>query len=145
MKTKVVIKGGCLCNRVQYEIIGPLFDADNCHCSMCRRQHGAAFSTYAEFHPGNFKWISGKDSVKIYETSTGAGWCFCSVCGSSLGGTEKGRITTVTLGTVKGDPGIKPESHIFVGSKAQWYEINDDLPQFEERPTSTWKEPIKPP
>ncbi|MDH3690137.1 MAG: GFA family protein, partial [Gammaproteobacteria bacterium] len=72
---------------------------------------------------------------KVYETLAGAGWCFCSECGSSLAGTEKGRITTVTLGTVEGDPGIKPESHIFVGSKAQWHEINDDLPQFEERPS----------
>ena len=145
MKTKVAIKGRCLCGRVRYEITGPLFNADHCHCSMCRRQHGAAFSTYAELNPGDFKWISGEDHVKVYETLAGAGWCFCSECGSSLAGTEKGRITTVTLGTVEGDPGIKPESHIFVGSKAQWHEINDDLPQFEERPPDTWKPPSKAP
>ena len=133
MKTKVAIKGGCLCGSVRYEITGPLLDADHCHCSMCRRQHGAAFSTYAEFNPGDFKWTSGENHVKTYETLAGAGWCFCSECGSSLAGTAKGRITTVTLGTVEGDPGIKPASHIYVGSKAQWHEINDDLPQFEER------------
>jgi len=145
MKTEVTIKGGCLCGRVRYEITGPLFDADNCHCSMCRRQHGAAYSTYAEINPGDFKWLSGEDYVKVYETLAGAGWCFCSECGSSLAGTEEGRITTVTLGTVEGDPGVKPESHIFVGSKAQWHEINDDLPQFEERPSDTWKPPSKAP
>jgi len=137
MKTKVAIKGGCLCGRVRYQITGPLFTADHCHCSMCRRQHGAAFSTYADFNPGDFKWIAGVDHVKVYENLSGAGWCFCSECGSSLAGTENGMITTVTLGTVEGDPGIKPESHIFVASKAQWYEINDDLPQFEERPPDT--------
>ena len=65
MKTKVIIKGGCLCGRVRYEITGPLFDADHCHCSMCRRQHGAAFSTYAEFNPGDFKWTSGEDHIKV--------------------------------------------------------------------------------
>jgi hypothetical protein len=112
---------------------------------MCRRQHGAAFSTYADFNPDDFKWVSGEDHVKIYETSTGAGWCFCSECGSSLAGTEKGRVTSVTLGTVDGDPGVIPESHIFVGSRAQWYEINDDLPQFEERPPANWKLPSKAP
>jgi hypothetical protein len=112
---------------------------------MCRRQHGAAFSTYAEFNPGDFKWVKGKDHVKVYETLAGAGWCFCNECGSSLAGTEKGRITTVTLGTVEGDPCIKPESHIFVGSRAQWYEIKDDLPQFEKRPPATWKPPSKVP
>jgi len=143
METKGAIKGGCLCGRVRYEITGPLFDADHCHCSMCRRQHGAAFSTYAEFNPGDFKWIAGEDHLKVYETSAGAGWCFCRECGSSLAGTAEGRITTVTLGTVEGDPGIKPELHIFVGSKAQWHEINDDLPQFEERPPDTWKPPSK--
>lgn len=133
MKSKKAIKGGCLCGKVQYEITGPLFNADHCHCSMCRRQHGAAFSTYADFDSGDFKWVSGEDLVKIFETSSGAGWCFCRECGSSLGGTEKGEITSITLGTVEGDPGIKPEAHIFVGSKAHWYEIHDDLPQFDKR------------
>ncbi len=133
MKSKTTITGGCLCGKVQYEISGPLFNADNCHCSMCRRQHGAAFSTYADFNPGDFKWKSGENCVKVYETSSGAGWCFCSECGITLAGTESGKITSITLGTVEGDPGIRPESHIFVGSKAQWYAINDDLPQFEER------------
>ncbi len=139
----MAITGGCLCGRVRYEINGRLFNADHCHCSRCRRQHGAAFSTYADFNPGDFKWISGEDLVKVYETSSGAGWCFCSECGSSLAGAEKGRITSITLGTVAGDPGIKPESHIFVGSKAQWCEINDDLPKFFERPPDEWEPPSK--
>ena len=134
MKTEPGISGGCLCGTVRYEITGALFNADHCHCSVCRRQHGAAFSTYAAFHPGNFQWTSGQDHIKIYETKAGGGWCFCSACGSTLAGTEKGKITTVTLGTIEGDPGVRPASHIFVGSKAQWHEITDDLPQFEERP-----------
>ena len=137
MKTTAFSKGECLCGRVRYEITGPLFDADHCHCSMCRRQHGAAFATYANFNPDDFSWTSKEDHLKVYETSTGNGWCFCSNCGSTLGGTEKGRVTSVTLGTIKGDPGIRPASHIFVGSKAQWDEINDDLPQFEGRPPDT--------
>ncbi len=139
MKTREAIKGGCLCGKVQYEITGPLFNADHCHCSMCRRQHGAAFSTYANFNPGDFKWILGEEHTKIYETPSGAGWCFCCECGSTLCGTEKGRVTSIALGTVKGDPGIKPDAHIFVTSKAQWYEIKDDLPQFDQRVPDTWK------
>lgn len=100
---------------------------------MCRRHHGAAFATCAKFNPAEFKWISGEELVKVYETSTGAGWGFCSQCGSSLIGTDKGTIVMVTLGSIEGDPGTKIESHIFVGSKAQWHEITDDVPQFEER------------
>ena len=104
---------------------------------MCRRQHGAAFSTYAKFNPGDFKWISGEDFVKVFDLSSAGGWCFCNECGSTLAGTDKGDTTTVTLGTVEGDPGIKPESHIFVGSKAQWHDICDNLPQFEKRSPNT--------
>ena len=33
-----------------------------------------------------------------------------------------------------GDPGVRPGEHIFVKSKAPWYEIADALPQFEEWP-----------
>ena len=86
----MTIKGGCLCGKVRYEITGPLFSADHCHCSMCRRQHGAAFSTYAKFNPGDFKWISGEDFVKVFDPSSAGGWCFCSECGSTLAGTDKG-------------------------------------------------------
>ncbi|MBF0280106.1 MAG: GFA family protein [SAR324 cluster bacterium] len=135
----MAVEGACLCGRVRFEITGPLLNADHCHCSQCRRQHGAAFSTYADCRPEDFKWISGEDHVKRYETLSGAGWCFCKECGSTLAGSDKGEINSVTLGTLAGDPGIKPESHIFVGSKAQWYDIADDLPQFEERPRDSSK------
>ena len=127
------LRGACLCGAVTYEVTGPLVDADHCHCSKCRRHHGAAFATYAGVEPGHFRWVRGQDLVRIYESAAGAGWCFCSVCGSSLGGSDQGEITSITLGTVEGDPGIRPASHIFVGSKACWYEISDELEQFDER------------
>ena len=136
MKNEDIVKGGCVCGRVRYEIAGPLLNADHCHCSLCRRQHGAVFATYADFKPSNFNWVSGEDCVKVYELASGAGWCFCRECGSSLAASDKGLITSVALGTVDGDPGIKPEAHIYVGSKAGWYEITDTLPQHEMRDES---------
>ena len=77
--------------------------------------------------------------MKVDETSAGFGWCFCGECGSSLAGTVKGKVSTITLGTVEGNPGLKPGSHIFVGSKARWHDITDDLPQFDERPPDAWE------
>ena len=141
METKYPLKGRCLCGRVRYEISGPLLAADHCHCSMCRRQHGAAFATYADFATGDFKWTAGAERLKVYATASGAGWCFCRECGSTLAGTDHGRVTSVTLGTLDGDPGLKPGCHIFVGSRAGWHEISDDLPQFEERPPDNWSPP----
>ena len=134
----MIIKGGCLCGKVRYQVAEPLFNADHCHCLMCRRQHGAAFAAYAEFMAGDLQWTSGESIVKVFEPSADAGWCFCSEFGSTLAGADKGIIATITLGTVDGDPGIKPESHIFVGSKAEWHDIRDNLPQFAERSPKTW-------
>ena len=37
------IHGSCLCGGVEFEIAGPLMAPLNCHCSQCRKQHGAAF------------------------------------------------------------------------------------------------------
>ena len=128
------ISGACLCGAVRYEIARRLLDAGNCHCTMCRKAHGAAFATYAEVDPKEFSWACGEELVAFYEASPNTSRMFCSVCGSTLGGTEGGRINAVTLGTVEGDPGIRPRSHIFVGSKAIWHEISDSLPQFEAWP-----------
>ena len=139
----MTINGGCLCGKVRYEISGRLFDASHCHCSQCRRQHGAVYATYADFDPDDFRWVSGEELLKIYEPTPEGGWCFCSECGSSLAGTEHGKVFSITLGTVEGDPGIEPESHIFTGSKAQWHQIDDALPQFEEWPPDSWVPPSK--
>ena len=130
----MTIEGSCLCGKVRYRAGGPLSAVDHCHCSMCRRQHGAAFATYADVAPGDFSWIAGENLVRVYETEGGGGWWFCSECGSTLAGSENGEVTSITLGTVEGDPGVRPGSHIFTGSKAVWHEITDDLPQFEEWP-----------
>lgn len=137
----MAISGGCLCGKTGYEISGRLVNASHCHCSMCRRQHGAAFATYAQFDPGDFRWTSGEEFIKVFQPA--AGWCFCGECGSSLAGTVNGKVTSITLGTVIGDPGIRPECHIFASSKAPWHEITGNLPQFEERPPEIWKPPGK--
>jgi hypothetical protein len=105
---------------------------------MCRRTLGAAFGTYARVDAEEFRWLYGKSLLATYESSPSVYRCFCRQCGSALGALgEKGRLSWVTLGTVIGDPGSRPEAHIFVGSKASWHEIMDDLPQFDEWPLAT--------
>ena len=128
------IQGGCLCGGVRYEISGPLSDVGNCHCSMCRRFHGAAFGTYAKVGAGDFRWLRGEDLLGVYETRPGIGWAFCRVCGSSLGIPAGDKLAEITMGTLDTDPGVRPSEHTFVGSKAGWFEITDRLPQYDERP-----------
>ncbi len=130
----MAIRGSCLCGVVGYEIAGSLGATGHCHCSMCRKSHGAAFATWAMVNPDQFQWTSGVEYVEGYKSSPGKERCFCKKCGSPLVSTDSGMITEVVLGTIDGDPGVRPGEHIFVGSKATWYEIADALPQFEQWP-----------
>ncbi len=73
-----------------------------CHCSICRKANGASFEAAASVPSADFRF------------------------------TRDGKIYSVPAGLLDHDPGVKPALHIFVGSKAPWWEITDDLPQFEK-------------
>src|SRR3954463_3583741 len=114
----MTLSGGCFCGQVRYQIDAPLKSARSCHCSRCRKAFSGAGSAYAEVEPGSFQWVAGEDRLSSFETTPGWGLCFCRSCGSTLCGTAEGRVHGVTLGSVDGDPGVRIDMHIFVGSKA---------------------------
>jgi hypothetical protein len=103
---------------------------------MCRKHHGAPFATYGVYPPERLRITAGADRIKTYESSATIRRQFCEICGSSLFFIPlkyPDRIA-VALGVFDDDPGKRPEFHLFVGSKAGWHEITDDLPQYENRP-----------
>ena len=128
-----MIEGGCLCGEVRYQISGDPRSMTHCHCSMCRKAHGAAFATFVEVARGDFRYTSGEASIESYESSPGCRRPFCRRCGSTLLFESEGQNEIwIAAGSLDGDPGCRPSSHIFVGSKAPWFPIDDDgLPQFE--------------
>jgi hypothetical protein len=130
----VGLKGTCVCGAVHFEISGAFKGAGHCHCSTCRKAHGAAFATWAHIEPSQFGWRSGETLVGRYRSSPNRQRLYCKQCGSQLASTYRGEITEIVLGTIDGDPGVRPSEHIFVGSKAPWYEITDALPQYKEWP-----------
>ena len=130
----MAIRGSCLCGSVSYEITGSFKVMGNCHCSMCRKSNGAAFATWGIIDPNQFRWTSGAEFVQGYQSSADRQRCFCKKCGSALVSTHSGAVTEVVVGSIDGDPGMRPVEHIFVGSKAPWYEITDALPQHQEWP-----------
>ena len=141
-----VLRGSCLCGGVKYEITGPLLRLLNCHCSRCRKQHGAAFRSRARVNISDFKWVQGADLVTLYESSPGYHRGFCRVCGSPILNKAEAHFRLalvnpgfldeygVALGVFDDDPGVRPERHIFIGSKAPWFDITDDLPRHTELP-----------
>ena len=133
----MAIKGSCLCKGIEYEITAPLNEVGNCHCSMCRKASGAAFLTGVGVSTRNFRWTKGEELIARYESSPGGLRLFCRICGSTLAGIAadpNAKVIWIFLGTLDDDPGVKPSSNIYVGSKAPWYEITDDLPQHKVFP-----------
>ncbi len=129
----MAIHGSCLCRGVEYELDGPVNRMVNCHCSICRKASGAAHATIAFADATDFRWLKGEDLIGRYETPANGSLSFCTKCSARLPGI-KGDNVSIPAGTLDNDPGIRPEFHVFTGSKASWHEINDDLPSFEELP-----------
>lgn len=130
-------KGRCECGKVRYEISGKIIDLTHCHCSQCRRLHGAAFASFGGVHRNKFHYVSGEASLKIYSSSETTARFFCSNCGSNILVEYKPEpdILYVAMGTLDNNPECPKGYHQFVGSKASWYEIVDDLPRFD-----TWSD-----
>jgi hypothetical protein len=130
-----MIKGSCFCGTVRYEVSGPFNSMTSCHCSMCRKHHGSAFATYVSAPMDHFHWVSGEESVLQYRSSAQGTRNSCRVCGSPVPMTLPAySLALLPAGPLEGDLGITPQAHLFVGSKAPWYTISDDLPQHEEYP-----------
>jgi len=126
-----VTTGGCLCGAVRYEVKGTLRDIVNCHCNMCRKLHGN-FGPHSKARKVNIK-ITNDDGLAWYKTSNVAQRGFCRVCGSSLFWEPFDLDATgIIAGSLDSSLGLKTIGHIFVGEKAEFYEITDGLPQFQE-------------
>jgi hypothetical protein len=138
--------GACLCGSIRFEIAAPLTFAEHCHCSMCRKAHGAAFSTNTVVPTAALSVTRGAELLSEYESSPSRRKCFCSKCGSQLfiRRTNRPEMTVVTLGSIDGAPSIRPERHVFVASKASWYDIDGPtLPQHRIYP-GVEAEPVSP-
>lgn len=129
---KRMLAGRCFCGAVDYVVENAFLYAANCHCSNCRRTTGAAFKPFAGIERGKLVVTAGADNLLIFGDESGND-THCRACGSLLYSVVRaGAFVHVAMGTLVDDPAIRPNKHIFVGSKAQWFTITDDLPQYEE-------------
>jgi hypothetical protein len=133
-----MLHGSCLCGGVRYEISGTLSEAINCHCSMCRKAQGAAFRSRAKVRASDFRFVSGEELLTFFASSPGNHRGFCRVCGSPILTRFDSDPSAfgLPLGALDDDPGVRPRAHVHVASKAPWFTITDDLPQFAELPAA---------
>ena len=125
------LTGQCCCRTVEYEVEDAFLYALNCHCSNCRRSTGAAFKPLAGIRRDRLTVLLGGDALLV-RGEEDAHDAHCARCGSLLYSVVRGgKYVHVAMGTLVDPPAIRPQAHIFVGSKAPWFEITDALPQYD--------------
>ncbi len=134
-----MIRASCLCGAIEYAMEVEPHRAQYCHCSRCRKRSGSAFTTTAFVPADKLRFIRGEDEIQLYRPPNGGGFAarFCRTCGSPVAGRFRFRgreVAAVPMGTLDDEPGHVPERHTFIGSKASWHTISDDLERYEELP-----------
>jgi hypothetical protein len=130
-------RGSCLCGGVTYVVEGTPIRCMNCHCSRCRRAHSAAYASNLFTSSDGLHFTRGEDLLESYKVPDAKRYTqvFCRTCGSCMPQIDRNRaLAIVPMGGLDDAPGMRPQAHIFVGSKAPWYEITDDLPQRADPP-----------
>ena len=131
-----MLTGRCFCGAVEYAVTDAFAYAANCHCSNCRRTTGSAFKPFAGIQCDKLTLTKGEGDLMIRGKPQNNN-THCRRCGSLLYSVVRdGAYVHVAMGTLVDDPTIRPTRHIFVGSKAPWFEITDGLPQFEGHATA---------
>lgn len=126
-----MLTGSCLCRSVRFEVEGPFGAVYLCHCESCRKAQGTPFGSNSPISRKQVRLLTGEEYIAEFESSPGKKRCFCRNCGSPLWSRRDADPDTLRLrlGLLDGDPGVRPIAHVWVGEKAPWYDIDDDLPQ----------------
>ena len=103
---------------------------------MCRKAHGGAYTTFLKISRSDFRIIEGDDYVVAYQSSPEVRRSFCRECGGkfTFDWSRAPDYLWLVAGGLDDEPGMTPACHIFVGSKADWFQIEDTLPQYDAYP-----------
>jgi hypothetical protein len=131
MNDSAPFTGGCLCGAIRFQVTAPTKWCAHCHCSLCRRAHGAAFVTWFGVERARFELVAGADRLVWYQSTPRARRGFCSCCGSTLffEGDRWPDEVHVALAHMDGPIDRRPKAHVFFDTHVDWVELGDDLPR----------------
>ncbi len=126
-----VVHGSCLCGAVRFRATLPTKWVAHCHCTYCRRAHGAPFVTWAGFAADQVLVEQDEQQPAWYESSPGARRAFCPKCGSPMffESTRWPGEVHVARALIEGSVDRAPSAHVFFESHVPWLEVNDNLPK----------------
>jgi len=129
------IHGNCLCGRIEISVEDQFAYAGYCHCSMCRKSSGGTASAIGGLPQQGLSLVAGKEHLHRYQRSEESMSYSCRHCATTLYASKsKTGLVHVRYGVLDESPTLRPQAHMHVASKADWYDINDSLPQFERFP-----------
>lgn len=130
-----MIKASCLCNKIEFEaeeVPGMTF---NCHCSRCKKSHGAAFSTQFIADIKSLKILKGEQYLSEYH-SPKAIRTFCSHCGARLMNYDpkKASYLSVSVSALDHPQGFRPTGECFAPEKLEFITLDPSIPHYQELP-----------
>jgi hypothetical protein len=133
----MILKGGCLCGRVRYEVTGEAKRFYHCHCSRCRKATGTGHASNIFFQPAALKWLTGQEHIRTFKVPEAKRFTnqFCLICGGRLPRHPEGTDTVVVpAGSLDDEAPIEPQARIFTASRASWSCAGDEVPIYPESP-----------
>lgn len=127
-------KGSCLCGAIKIELSGPITSIIHCHCSLCRKNSGTAYATNGFINSDDLEVLDPALKLNSFAFKPGKERHFCSVCASpiySSNADNPGKLR-LRLGILDSDIVERPGSHNFVSSRANWDDMDSDLPRYEQ-------------
>lgn len=114
--------GTCACGTVHFELSGTPHIVFNCHCTVCRKMNGSAFSTYAVFNKNALQVTEGATDIQTADVGTHGIKHFCRTCGASLYGLHRQAtgVCLVSLGAIDTGGALVPTVNVFCRSKLPW-------------------------
>jgi hypothetical protein len=125
------VPGSCLCGAVRFLAAPPTLWCAHCHCSMCRRSHGAGFVTWFAVPYAQLEIVEGADALVRHRSSDHATRSFCGRCGSSLffETTQHPEKIDIVLASMDGPIDREPQLHAHFSDRAEWVDVHDSLPR----------------
>jgi len=132
--SEAAIPGQCLCGGFRFTVTGPLENVRLCHCDLCRRANGSAYSANCKVPVERFAVVHDAGTLRHFESTPGARRYFCGTCGSPVFARldRNPEHIRIRLGSLDREAAAEIVAHVWVGSKARWDRIADDLPKFEQ-------------
>jgi len=128
----MIVRGRCLCGGVRFEIERSRLSAMHCHCIMCQRAHGTAYSTHVVAKAGQVRWIAGRELLATYQSSEVGTRQFCSRCGAQIVAADQAGpgLWGIPVGLLEDDPKLRLLGHMYVANKRHWVALDDALPRY---------------